>query len=190
MAKRFLTSNEAAEFLGVSRSSLGNWVRQGLLSGGATPGGHYRFTENELVEFASSRGLQLPPRELSGAVKILIIEDDEPLREFIRDALSDFDCEIREAADGVEGAITTGTWRPSLIVLDIRMPKMNGMDFLRSLRENPDTSATKVLVASAHLTPEIRAELEELDADMILDKPIRLARLTASVQQMLNLRLK
>lgn len=191
MEKRLLKTNEAARYLGVSRSSLTNWVKQGLLGGGATPGGHYRFTMEELDRFAERRGL-LKPGVAEGAqrLKILLIDDDEGFREFIKDALEVFTgFELREASDGMKGALMVGSWRPDLVILDIRMPNMNGVEFLKHIRENSETSEVNVIVASAHLSPEVRADLERLEADMILEKPVRLAKLVASIQKLADLKL-
>ena len=189
--KKFLTANEAAEYLGVSRSSLVSWAKQELLDGGTTPGGHYRFTIEEIDSFASKRGLIIPEKSEGEKTKILVIEDDESFREFIRDALEAFKgYELRETVDGTQGALMTGTWGPDIIVLDIRMPNMNGLDFMRFLRENPASSGTKVIVASAHLSPELKNELENLNTDIILEKPVRLAKIIASVQKLANLELK
>jgi excisionase family DNA binding protein len=191
MTSKFLKTNEAAKFLGVSRSSLTNWVKQGLLDGGVTPGGHYRFTTDELIYFADRRGLSLPDSvDEHKAVRILVIEDDESFREFLKDALEEFSgYELKETVDGMKGALLVGTWMPDLIILDIRMPNMNGIEFLRMLRENPNTSEVKVIVASAHLSPETRRDVENLDADIILEKPVRLARLVAAIQQLIKLKL-
>jgi excisionase family DNA binding protein len=191
MNNKFLKTNEAARYLGVSRSSLTNWVKQGLLGSGVTPGGHYRFTLDELDSFAERRGLNLPGESLEKtSAKILIIDDDEGFRVFLKDALDVFSgCSIKETVDGMQGALLAGSWEPDLILLDIRMPNMNGVEFLRMLRENPNTSRIKVIVASAYLSPEVRAEVEEMDADIILEKPVRLAKLVASVQSLLNLKL-
>lgn len=189
--KKFLTANEAAEYLGVSRSSLVSWAKQELIDGGTTPGGHYRFTIEELDSFAEKRGLIIPGKLHGSGIKILVIEDDESFREFIRDALEAFKgYELREAADGTQGSLMTGTWVPDIIILDIRMPNMNGLEFMRFLRENPVSSDTKVIIASAHLSPELKTELEGLDADIILEKPVRLAKIIASVQKLVNLELK
>jgi excisionase family DNA binding protein len=191
MDKKFLKTNEAARYLGVSRSSLTNWVKQGLLGSGVTPGGHYRFTLDELNSFAERRGLNLPgePLEKTSA-KILIIDDDEGFREFLKDALEDFSgCFIKETVDGMQGALLAGSWEPDLIILDIRMPNMNGVEFLRLLRQDSKTSRISVIVASAYLSAEVRKEVEDLDADIILEKPVRLAKLVASVQSLLNLKL-
>lgn len=191
MDKKFLKTNEAAKYLGVSRSSLTNWVKQGLLGSGVTPGGHYRFTLEELHSFAEKRGLNLPDETLERtSAKILIIDDDEGFREFLKDALDVFSgCFIKETVDGMQGALLAGSWEPDLIILDIRMPNMNGVEFLRLLRNDPKTSRIRVIVASAYLSPEVKKEVEDMDADIILEKPVRLAKLVASVQSLLNLKL-
>ena len=193
MEKKLLTTNEAAAYLGVSRSSLANWIRQGRISGGVTPGGHYRFTEAELDEFARSRGLEIPKKVSEGPKgpkKILVVDDDEAFCEYVRDALEAF-CgyELREAHDGMEGAMTAGSWKPDLLILDIRMPSMNGTELLRLIRSNPETGGIRVLVASAHLSAERKAELEPLHPDLILDKPVHLAKLVASIQKLAELEL-
>lgn len=189
--KKFLRTNEAAKYLGVSRSSLTNWVKQGQLGSGVTPGGHYRFTIEELDAFAVKRGLDIPSGgRTGGKVKVLVIEDDASFREFIRDALEVFSgYELREAGDGMQGALVVGSWRPDLIILDIRMPNMNGVEFLRLLRSEKDTGQTKVIVASAHLSEDVRAEIGALKADIILEKPVRLVKLVAAIEKLADLKL-
>ncbi len=191
MKKKFLKTNEAARYLEVSRSSLTNWVKQGLIEGGVTPGGHYRFTREDLDEFAERRGLILSKNRYTGKTRILVVEDDDSFREFIREALDVFTgFELKECRDGMQGALLLGSWQPDIVLLDIRMPNMNGVDFCRVLRENDDTSEAKVIVASAFLSPEIKEELELLKVDAVLEKPVRLGTLVASVQKLADLQLK
>ncbi|OGV54016.1 MAG: hypothetical protein A2X49_15185 [Lentisphaerae bacterium GWF2_52_8] len=192
MEKRLLKTNEAARYLGVSRSSMTNWVKQKLIEGGVTPGGHYRFTIEELNSFAEKRGLSIPGSENEDRIiKILVIDDDEGFRDFLKDALDVFTgYEMKETVDGMQGALLLGGWKPDLVILDVRMPNMNGVEFLRLLRSNPDTTDTNVLVASAHLSPEVKEELTRLDADIIMEKPVRLAKLVASVQKLADLKLR
>lgn len=178
--------------MGVSRSSMTNWVKQKLIEGGVTPGGHYRFTIEELNSFAEKRGLSIPGSENEDRIiKILVIDDDEGFRDFLKDALDVFTgYEMKETVDGMQGALLLGGWKPDLVILDVRMPNMNGVEFLRLLRSNPDTTDTNVLVASAHLSPEVKEELTRLDADIIMEKPVRLAKLVASVQKLADLKLR
>ena len=186
--KKFLKSNEAADYLGVSRSSLTNWVKQGAIGGGVTPGGHFRFTLEELDKFAASRGME--PGGPATAAKILIIDDDQDFRDYAREALQVFaNYELKEAEDGMKGALLLGAWRPDLVILDLRMPNMNGVEFCKSLRENYPDDDVKVLVASAHLSEEVRAELTALGVDIVLEKPVRLERFVAAAQQLAKLKL-
>ena len=189
---KLLKTNDAAEYLGVSRSSLTNWVKQGLLDSGSTPGGHYRFSLDKLDKFAEKRGL-LIPRTLkdSGNIKILVIDDDAAFREFIKDSLDVFSgFELREASDGMQGVLLIGTWKPDLVILDLRMPNMNGIEFCRILRRNEDTEDVKVIVTSAHLSPDAKAEILKLSVDAVLEKPVRVGSIVAAVEKCTDLKLK
>ena len=183
--RKLLKSNDAAKYLGVSRSSLTNWVKQSLLGSGLTPGGHYRFTVDELDKFAEKRGLRIPKTlNDSGKIKILVIDDDGAFREFIKDALDVFsNFELREASDGMQGVLLIGTWQPDLVILDLRMPNMNGIDFCRLLRQNEDTEDVKVIITSAHLSAEAKAEILKLSVDVVLEKPVRLGSIVAAVEK-------
>lgn len=194
MRQKLLKTNDAAKYLGVSRSSLTNWIKQGAITGGVTPGGHYRFTTKELDAFAAKRGLVRPVVEDEDdpdrKIRLLVIDDDEAFREFIHDALEVFaDYELKEAVDGMQGAMLIGAWQPDLVILDVRMPNMDGKELLKLVRANPETAEINVLISSAHLSPELKNELEELDVDAILEKPVHLAKLIAQIQKLVDLRL-
>lgn len=190
--EKFLKTNDAAVYLGVSRSSLTNWAKQGLINGGLTPGGHYRFTVAELDRFAAERGLNIPKRrpEERDVVRLLVIDDDPAFREFVKDALDVFSpFELREANDGMQGALLIGTWQPHLVIVDLRMPNMNGVEFCRMLKANPDTADVRVVIASAYLSPEARQEITDLGVDVVLEKPVRLSALVATVAKLTHLEL-
>lgn len=189
MSELFLTSNEAAKYLGVSRSSLTNWVKKGVLVGGLTPGGHHRFKIADLDAFAEKRGMEVPGNKSDKElVRILVVEDDEGFREYVKDALEIYSgYELKEAVDGLKGAMLVGSWKPDLIILDIRMPNMNGVEFLQMIRNDSDVKDVKVIVASAHISPELREEIEDLGVEIILDKPVRLAKLVAVIEKTTSL---
>jgi excisionase family DNA binding protein len=192
MSKTFLKTNSAAKYLGVSRSSLTNWVKQGLLGSGTTPGGHYRFMIEELNKFAADRGLTVsgtaPVPE--SPIRILLIDDDRDFRDFVGEALQTFSgYDLREAGDGVQGALLVGTWAPDLIILDMRMPNMNGLDFLKLIRSDPKTASLKVMVASAYLSDELKSAIESAGVDLLLEKPVRLGKLIAGIEKLTHLRI-
>ena len=78
----------------------------------------------------------------------------------------------------------------SLILLDVIMPNMNGIEFCRMLRQNEDTEDVKVIIASAYLSPEARSDIAKLAVDVVLEKPVRLGSIVAAVEKCTDLKLK
>ena len=78
---------------------------------------------------------------------ILIVDDDEDFRQFAQDCLSiagDFD--VKESTNGIDAALIVGSWHPSIVLLDLRMPKMNGFEFCRQMRSNGDFKDVKIII--------------------------------------------
>ncbi len=196
MKNELIKSNAAAEYLGVSRSSIINWVNKGLLKGTLTPGNHLRFTLEELNNFAENQGFTPQNTEIFNDtkqknLKILVIEDDKNFRDFVKDALDVFKgYELREVEDGMKGALLIGSWLPDLIILDIRMPNMNGVEFLSYLKENIDKKNMKIIVTSAYLSQELKQQIKDLDINIILEKPVRLTKLVAAIVKLTNLQIE
>jgi excisionase family DNA binding protein len=188
---KFMKTSEAANYLGVSRSSITNWVRSGELEAASTPGGHYLFSLKQLNEFANERGMLVSAETAaSEKYRILAIDDDQQFREFLAEALEVFtDYELKECEDGMQGALLIGTWRPNLVIVDLRMPNMNGVEFCRLLKNDNVTKDVKVIVCSAYLSPEVRKEVKELGVDVVLEKPVRLAAFVATVGKLTNMEL-
>ena len=178
-----MKTDMAARYLGVSRTTLVNWLKKGHLGSGSTPGGHYRFSIDELKKFAKRRRLPLiVPDGCGAATRILLIDEDEPFRSFVKEALEVFKgFELREATDGMMGAILIGSWRPDLILLDIRPDNMDGLELLRRIRENPVTSRVEVVALSSHITDDMKSVIKGLGVAMTLEKPVRLEKLVAAV---------
>ena len=82
------------------------------------------------------------------AVKLLLAEDDEAIAEMYRTALVHEGWEVQLAGDGEMALRAALADPPSLVLLDIEMPKLNGIEVLRALRRNDRTVATPVIVIS------------------------------------------
>jgi CheY-like chemotaxis protein len=113
---------------------------------------------------------------------ILICEDEEPLRELIRAALGD-DYRYAEATDGRSSLDLARELRPDLIVLDVMMPGTSGLDVLTTLREDPATGHTPVVVITAwtHAQQEALAA----GAQRFVSKPFDPDELKAIVDELL-----
>lgn len=114
--------------------------------------------------------------------KILIIDDRPINRQFLTTLLSYQHHELREASDGAEGLRVAREQRPDLIISDVLMPTMDGYEFVRCLREEPEIDKTPVIFSTAHyLTREATALAEKCGVTSIIFKPCELQVVLDSV---------
>lgn len=114
--------------------------------------------------------------------RVLVIEDDEPLRELVAILLADEGYRVRAAPAGREALSSLHEWRPHLIVLDLRMPDMDGWAF-RAAQRQTGFAEVPVLILTAAGNPERHAEAL---AAPVLTKPFELDDLLAHVRALLN----
>lgn len=102
----------------------------------------------------------------------LVVDDDPFIRKLIVTTLEDVaEFEIHEAADGMEALEVARRERPSLVFLDIDMPRIDGVDACRQLRADRATSATTIVMLTAADGDAIQREAEAAGADLYLTKP-------------------
>jgi len=120
-------------------------------------------------------------------MRILVIDDDEDIRDLLAMILSAEGHEVAMAVDGVAGIdqLRVGG-RPSLILLDMMMPRLDGEAFLKAMRSNPNTADIPVIILTGH--PAARKKAADLGTAGCLVKPVELAELLRMVQQAVSLR--
>ena len=123
----------------------------------------------------------------AGDESILVVEDNDELRHFIKYILQD-DYNVVTAANGKEGFEKTRTMQPGLIISDIMMPEMDGIEFLNVVRQDTDTSHTLFILLSAKSSVEDRIKGLDYGADDYLTKPFSPAYLKARVRNLLQKR--
>jgi DNA-binding response OmpR family regulator len=121
--------------------------------------------------------------------RILIVEDNDEIRAFIKSSLEEI-YTIDEAVDGADGLIKAKEQLPDLIISDVMMPGMNGIDFCHSIKEDLDTSHIPFIMLTAKTN--LQAEIEGIDsgADLYLPKPISINLLTLSIRNIFEQRQK
>jgi CheY-like chemotaxis protein len=104
-------------------------------------------------------------------VKLLIADDEPAVRALVRVTLEDDDYRILEAADGVEALQKIRDEHPSLVLLDIMMPGMNGLEVCRIVKSDPTTSGTVVVMLTAQAQQRDRDRGLAAGADVYFTKP-------------------
>lgn len=103
-------------------------------------------------------------------MKILIIDDEKEIIEIFKDKLGKSGHQILSSSDGEEGMKLAQKEKPDLILLDIIMPKINGLDVLKGIKENKETKKISVFILT-NLPPEVgEAEAKKLGAERYLFK--------------------
>ncbi len=116
---------------------------------------------------------------------LLVVEDEAPLAETLRFNLELEGYRVRTAEDGVEGLSMARALQPDLVLLDLMLPRMDGLDVLRGIREQ---SSTPVLLLTARTTEADRVRGLDLGADDYITKPFSIAELKARVRAHLRRR--
>jgi CheY-like chemotaxis protein len=115
--------------------------------------------------------------------KLLIIEDNRHLREILASILHTSGYVIMEAATGLQGIETALAEQPSLILLDLDLPDISGIETARVLKQNPVTTAIPIVACSAMSGSEWRDIALSAGMDDYLQKPISLAIIKAKIEQ-------
>ncbi|MBS1993626.1 MAG: response regulator [Cyanobacteria bacterium SZAS LIN-2] len=110
---------------------------------------------------------------------ILVIEDEQPIRRFLKMALTDHGYGYREAESGKDGLRKVASERPDLVILDLGLPDMDGLDVTRQLRE---WSSVPVIVLSARGQEKDKVEALDAGADDYLTKPFGVPELLARIR--------
>lgn len=116
---------------------------------------------------------------------VLVVDDDPFVRKLIATTLEDVaQFELHQAADGIEALAVARRERPSLVFLDVDMPRLDGIDACRRLRaEEPTSAATIVMLTAAH-SDAVERQAEEAGADLFLTKPFSPLELLRLVDQL------
>jgi CheY-like chemotaxis protein len=122
-------------------------------------------------------------RPMAGFLATVLICDDEPsLRELIRISL-DGPYEFVEADDGEESLELARRVRPDVMILDMMMPRLTGLEVLSALRQDEELADTRVIVLTAQ--PATREQALEGGADVVMVKPFEPGEIAAAVEEIL-----
>lgn len=130
---------------------------------------------------------QNPFEENTTNKKLLIIDDNDEIRRYLNEILSVHFC-CKSSVDGASGIQVAQEWQPDVIISDVMMPKMNGLELLHTLRTSEDISHIPVLMLSAYPSKALKLKTLTLLADDFLPKPFTKQEVLATLNNILSIR--
>ena len=189
--RRFFTTSEIARYCAMSNDGVLKWLKSGKLRAFSTPGGHYRIRAEDFRAFLDKFDMPVDETFFRGSVRrrsVLVVDDDPNIREIVRRLLNgmDEDMHVAEASDGYEAGIKIGSLQPDLVIMDVMMPRVDGISLCKSIRENPKTETIKVLAITAFPEQDNVKKMYDAGADLCLIKPLQFENFRLEVTRLLN----
>ena len=122
---------------------------------------------------------------LSPAPCILIVEDNAEMRRFLEQVLGHYGYRLLEASDGVDGVQITQRERPDLILMDLSLPQLDGVEATRQIKADPELSHIPIIAVTAHARASDEERALEAGCNAYLSKPYSLRSLVDLVQTFL-----
>ena len=119
------------------------------------------------------------------APRVLIVDDEQPLARILSFAFENEGYRVEVASDGIECMNKVSTFAPDLIVMDIMMPKLDGIETIRLLRQNELHQGMGIAAISAKAAPSTQQDAISAGADIFLKKPFQIATLVEQVDHLL-----
>lgn len=185
--KRPLRTGEVSRYCNVVYSTVTRWIKAGKLKASRLPGGNYKIQQDDLIDFLNQEKIPVPVKLLHEKKRILVVDDEPEMVQIIEDALTgDTDAfNITRAHDGYGACLKINTFRPDLVILDIKMPDIDGFEVCRRIKINDETKKMKVLVITAYPDSTYIRRIREAGADKLMTKPFDLEELKENVISLL-----
>lgn len=178
-----------AKICRVSKKTVLNWIYKGALKAFTTLGGHYRVWPGDLKDFMAAAGIDVPFQFVDERKTTFLIVDDDPIySKLLKEALcARFPtADVVLTDDGYEAMLLIGERKPQLLILDLRMPKLDGFQVLDLLRQRNRAEGMRIVVLSAYVDEETRLRLKDRMINQVWDKGDNLGQMLQSIESMLN----
>ncbi len=119
-------------------------------------------------------------------MKILVVEDDPRSLKLVRDVLQANGYETEEVTNGEDAVVRAVQMKPDLIIMDIRMPGIDGLEATRRLKGDADTEMIPIIAVTAHAMPGDEEKILGAGCQAYLPKPLRFAEFVSTVMSLLG----
>ncbi len=181
--KDFYTTYEAKDKLFVSHSTVIDWIDSGKLKAIKTLGGHRRIPRGELELFIKKNKMSIPKAK---SKRILIVDDDHAICVGLKEMLEKHGFAVDTASDGFEAGVLAILNEPAVIILDLKMPGLDGFSACKLIKENPLLKDIRILVLTGYPTPENYKRITSLGAEQCLAKPVQKRVLLKEIKNLVS----
>jgi len=185
--KTVFTTGEVAQICKVSQQTVIRCFDSGRLRGFRVPGSRFRRIPREaLIAFMKEN--QIPMDQLeTGKKRVLVVDDDEAVVEMFNELLDrDGRFDVRTASSGYDAGILTEQFRPDVLLLDFKLPDINGNIVCRTIRANPNYRNMQIIIISGVADPDEIAELKAAGADEFIRKPFDINAVINRIAEMIK----
>ncbi len=184
-AKTIYTTHEVSRLLHVNPRSVINWIEQSLLSSYRTPGGHRRIRREDLLAFLRKHQIPTPSSLVEGKFNVLIVDDEKEIVDIIKAYFQrQGGYEVSSASDGITALIEVGRVKPDLLILDIMIPGVDGIEVCRRIKADSSNKTTIIAVSGV---AESEKKILQAGADAFMPKPVDLERLHTEARRLLRI---
>ena len=188
--KQYFSPNEVATMLMVSPVTLRQWAQKGMIDAHTTAGGHRRFTADAIRRFAAARNIDVSDRlpedmNVSAAgPSVLVVDDDVQLNRYLVTLFRTHcpNVAVYSANDGFAAGRMVQAKRPSVVLLDVMMPGMDGVSVARNIKSDPDALGIRVVGMTGYYSDSLRDQMLEAGASVLLRKPFANEELFAACE--------
>lgn len=186
--KGVFTTGEVAQICKVSQQTVIRCFDSGKLNGFRVPGSRFRrIPRDSLFRFMKANQIPLDQLE-TGRKRVLVVDDDPAIVEMFTELLErDGRFNVKTASTGYEAGIVTEQFRPEIMLLDFKLPDINGNAVCRTVRSNPNLEHMKIIVISGVADPDEIEELRDAGADEFIRKPFDINLVIERIAELLNL---
>jgi len=120
--------------------------------------------------------------------RILLVDDERPITTLLTQTFEQDGHQVATASNGIDCMNKMASFRPDVVIMDIMMPKLDGVDTTRLIRRNKNYSETVIVALSAKGDEETRKRMREAGANLFMRKPFVIAKLVDRVTQIIETR--
>ena len=168
--RAYMTPNEVAELLMVSPVTVRQWAQKGWIRAITTAGGHRRFLRQDVEQFARERGMEL---SADAPTRVLVVDDNRAFARYLADLLANqvTSIETETAHDGFDAGRKVLQFSPDIVLLDLKMPGMDGFSVCQQLKQDDATKHIRIVAMTGYFTPDNEAKILQAGAEACLAKP-------------------